>query len=103
MRDLTPAVLNAFDLDSPEDTLTFAVAVPPAHGALLHAIYGMDASRYEDMGPRLLRQSLPVTSFTMRELKQGEPVACGSVCVCGGVEDIVNHWGTWMEADIVSH
>ncbi|XP_067085731.1 FRAS1-related extracellular matrix protein 1b [Osmerus mordax] len=71
MRDLSPAVLNAFDLDSPEDTLTFTVVVPPGHGTLLNAIYGMDASRYEDMGSRLLRQSLPVTSFTMQELKQG--------------------------------
>lgn len=72
IKELSPAILNALDLDGPADILTFTVLVPPAHGTLLNGIYGTELSRYKNMGPKLLLQSLIVHTFTMEELKQGE-------------------------------
>ncbi|XP_071200823.1 FRAS1-related extracellular matrix protein 1b [Salvelinus alpinus] len=71
IKELSPAILNALDLDAPADILTFTVLVPPAHGTLLNGIYGTELSRYKNMGPKLLLQSLMVRTFTMEELKQG--------------------------------
>nr|XP_046247058.1 FRAS1-related extracellular matrix protein 1b isoform X2 [Scatophagus argus] len=71
IRELTPSLLNGFDLDSPQDILTFTVVQPPAHGSLINGIYGAETSRYEEMGGELLQRSLPVTSFTLQELRQG--------------------------------
>ncbi|XP_036971006.1 FRAS1-related extracellular matrix protein 1b isoform X3 [Acanthopagrus latus] len=71
MRELTPSVLNGFDLDAPLDVLTFTVVQPPAHGRLINGIYGTEMSRYKEMGADLLQRSLPVTSFTLQELRQG--------------------------------
>lgn len=72
MRELTPSVLNCFDLDAPPDVLTFTLLRPPAHGNLINGIYGAEMSRYKEMGAELLQRSLPVTSFTLLELRQGE-------------------------------
>ncbi|XP_060797324.1 FRAS1-related extracellular matrix protein 1b isoform X2 [Neoarius graeffei] len=71
MKDLNPAILNAVDLDAPPDLLRFTILVPPAHGTLLHGIYGLDMSQYKDMGPEILQRSIPVQSFTMQTLQQG--------------------------------
>ncbi|XP_049444192.1 FRAS1-related extracellular matrix protein 1b [Epinephelus fuscoguttatus] len=71
VRELTPSILNGFDLDAPPDILTFTVVQPPAHGSLINGIYGTDMSRYKEMGADLLQRSLPVTSFTLQELRQG--------------------------------
>ncbi|XP_038570885.1 FRAS1-related extracellular matrix protein 1b isoform X2 [Micropterus salmoides] len=71
MRELTPSILNGFDLDAPLDVLTFTVLQPPAHGSLINGIYGTEMSRYKQMGADLLQRSLPVTSFTLQELRQG--------------------------------
>ncbi|KAM3619849.1 uncharacterized protein V6R79_014624 [Siganus canaliculatus] len=71
MRELTPSILNGFDLDAPLDLLTFSVVRPPAHGSLINGIYGTEMSRYKEMGADVLQRSLPVTSFTLQELRQG--------------------------------
>ncbi|KAK2908269.1 FRAS1-related extracellular matrix protein 1b [Channa argus] len=71
MRELTPSILNALDLDAPPDLLTFMVVQPPAHGSLINGIYGSEMNRYKEMGADLLRRSLPVTSFTLQEVRQG--------------------------------
>ncbi|KAG7327532.1 hypothetical protein KOW79_009138 [Hemibagrus wyckioides] len=71
MKDLNPAILDAVDLDAPPDLLSFTILVPPAHGALLHGIYGLDMNQYKDMGPEILRRSIPVQSFTIQALRQG--------------------------------
>ncbi|XP_070816237.1 FRAS1-related extracellular matrix protein 1b [Chaetodon trifascialis] len=71
MRELTPSILNGFDLDAPLDVLTFTVVQQPAHGSLINGIYGTDMSRYKEMGADLLQRSLLVTSFTLQELRQG--------------------------------
>ncbi|XP_035863594.1 FRAS1-related extracellular matrix protein 1b [Sander lucioperca] len=71
LRELTPSVLNCFDLDAPPDVLTFTLVQPPAHGRLINGIYGTELSRYTEMGAELLQRSLLVTSFTLQELRQG--------------------------------
>ncbi|XP_060735779.1 FRAS1-related extracellular matrix protein 1b [Tachysurus vachellii] len=71
MKDLSPAILDAVDLDAPPDLLSFTILVPPAHGALLHGIYGLDMSQYKAIGPEILQRSPPVQSFTMQALQQG--------------------------------
>nr|XP_040040685.1 FRAS1-related extracellular matrix protein 1b isoform X1 [Gasterosteus aculeatus aculeatus] len=71
VRELTPSILDGFDLDAPPDILTFTVVQPPAHGSLINGIYGTEMNRYKEMGPDLLQRSLPVTSFTLQELRQG--------------------------------
>ncbi|KAM6962497.1 FRAS1-related extracellular matrix protein 1b [Aplochiton taeniatus] len=71
MKELTPALLNGFDLDKPSDLLTFTVVKTPAHGSLLNGIYGMEPGRYKDLGTDLLHRSLPVHTFTMTQLLQG--------------------------------
>ncbi|KAM4548346.1 FRAS1-related extracellular matrix protein 1b isoform 2-T4 [Odontesthes bonariensis] len=71
LRELTPSILDALDLDAPPDLLTFTVERPPAHGKLINGIYGADVRRYEEMGAELLRTSLQVSSFTLQELRQG--------------------------------
>ncbi|KAI1891906.1 hypothetical protein AGOR_G00148540 [Albula goreensis] len=71
MKDLSPDLLDAVDLDIPSDTLTFSVLVPPTHGILLNGIYGLQMNRYKEMDSKLLQQSLPVQSFTLQELRQG--------------------------------
>lgn len=72
MKDLTPAILDAVDLDAPPDILTITVLVPPAHGTLLNGIYGLEMNRYKEMGLELLQRTLPVQSFTMQALRQGQ-------------------------------
>lgn len=72
MRELSPPLLNAFDLDAPPDVLIFAVVQPPSHGCLINGIYAAEMSRYKEMGAELLQRSLVVTSFTLRQLQQGE-------------------------------
>ncbi|XP_056271069.1 FRAS1-related extracellular matrix protein 1b [Pseudoliparis swirei] len=71
MRELTSSLLNGFDLDAPPDVLTFTLVQPPAHGSLINGIYGTELRRYQEMGADLLQRSLPVTSFTLQELRQG--------------------------------
>ncbi|XP_036442581.1 FRAS1-related extracellular matrix protein 1b isoform X2 [Colossoma macropomum] len=71
IKDLNPAILDAVDLDAPSDILTITVLVPPAHGMLLNGIYGLEMSRYKEMGQELLQRSPPVQSFTKQALRQG--------------------------------
>uniref|UniRef100_A0A3Q1HIX7 C-type lectin domain-containing protein n=1 Tax=Anabas testudineus TaxID=64144 RepID=A0A3Q1HIX7_ANATE len=60
MRELTPAILNGLDLDTPPDLLTFTVVQPPAHGSLINGIYGTEMSRYKEMGAELLQRSMKI-------------------------------------------
>ncbi|XP_030646966.1 FRAS1-related extracellular matrix protein 1b [Chanos chanos] len=71
MLDLNPAILDALDLDVPQDTLTITILVPPDHGNLLSGIKGFQMSHYKDMGLEILHHSMPVQSFTLQELQQG--------------------------------
>ncbi|XP_028301158.1 FRAS1-related extracellular matrix protein 1-like, partial [Gouania willdenowi] len=65
IKDLTPTFLEASDLDVPADLLTFSVQRAPVHGRLV------SAARHMDIRAELLRISLPLTTFTLQELRQG--------------------------------
>lgn len=72
MKDLSPDILNAVDIDIPGETLTMTVLVPPAHGTLLNGIYGLEMSRYKSMSSEDLQRTLAIQSFTVQELQQGQ-------------------------------
>uniref|UniRef100_A0AAR2KKY0 C-type lectin domain-containing protein n=1 Tax=Pygocentrus nattereri TaxID=42514 RepID=A0AAR2KKY0_PYGNA len=91
MKDLNPAVLDAVDLDTPSDILTITVLVPPAHGTLLNGIYGLEMSRYKEMGQGLLQRRMKIIymhddtetlkdSFTM-QLTDGRHTVQGTAWV----------------------
>ncbi|XP_077082463.1 FRAS1-related extracellular matrix protein 1b isoform X2 [Siphateles boraxobius] len=71
MKDLSPDILNAVDIDIPAETLTMSILVPPAHGTLLNGIYGVEIIRYKNMNPEVLQRTLAIHSFTLQELQQG--------------------------------
>ncbi|XP_065101236.1 FRAS1-related extracellular matrix protein 1b isoform X1 [Paramisgurnus dabryanus] len=71
MKDLSPDILNAVDIDIPGETLTMTVLVPPTHGILLNGIYGLEMSRYKSIGPEDLHRTLAIQSFSVLELQQG--------------------------------
>lgn len=71
LRELTPALLNARDLDAPPDVLTFTVLEPPSHGSLVQ-IGGTALPRYGGEGAGLPQRGLHVSSFSLQELQQGE-------------------------------
>ncbi|KAK1165439.1 FRAS1-related extracellular matrix protein 1b [Acipenser oxyrinchus oxyrinchus] len=71
MRELSPSVLNAMDLDTPPDPLSFSLIAPPVHGTVLNEIYGVQRSRYKQMGSEMLRENLPVHRFTLDQLREG--------------------------------
>ncbi|KAM9365122.1 FRAS1-related extracellular matrix protein 1b [Pholidichthys leucotaenia] len=71
LRELTPSILNGFDMDAPPDRLTFTVVQPPAHGHLINGFYNMHISQFKKMGTDFRLRSLPITSFTLQELQEG--------------------------------
>ncbi|XP_023809830.1 FRAS1-related extracellular matrix protein 1 isoform X2 [Oryzias latipes] len=68
-RELTPSILDGFDLDAPPDVLTFTVERGPAHGSLSSSISGSDPN--QQMGKELMQRRLHLSSFTLQELRQG--------------------------------
>ncbi|TRY82888.1 hypothetical protein DNTS_001526 [Danionella cerebrum] len=69
MKDLSPAILNAMDVDIPSETLTMTILAPPSHGTLINGIYGVEMSRYKNMNPEVLLQTLAIQSFSLQELQ----------------------------------
>lgn len=72
MKDLSPDILNAVDIDIPADTLTMTILIPPTHGTLLNGIYGLEMNRYKNLNPEVLQRTLAIQSFTLQELQQGQ-------------------------------
>lgn len=72
MKDLSPDILNAVDVDIPAETLTMTILVPPAHGTLVNGIYGLEMNRYKNMNPEVLQRTLTIQAFTLQELQQGQ-------------------------------
>ncbi|XP_028856567.1 FRAS1-related extracellular matrix protein 1b [Denticeps clupeoides] len=74
IRDLSPEILYAVDLDSHPDALTLTVMLPPAHGALLSSSYSLEIGHHKDVGHEVQHRSQPVHSFTLQQLKEGMKV-----------------------------
>ncbi|XP_049585835.1 FRAS1-related extracellular matrix protein 1b isoform X4 [Syngnathus scovelli] len=62
-RELTPSLLDAFDLDAPPDELTFSLSAAPAHGSLKASV--------SHPGKEASASAIAVMSFTLRQLRQG--------------------------------
>ncbi|XP_030062909.1 FRAS1-related extracellular matrix protein 1 isoform X2 [Microcaecilia unicolor] len=69
--EMGPWVLNAEDLDIPQNTLSFSVISSPSHGVILNGIYGKDVTQYKQMKSAALHRDLQIYRFTLDELKQG--------------------------------
>lgn len=80
---LTSSVLSATDLDAPADLLTFTVVTPPAHGRLVRIGQGGQGVEVSQRRSHLLPLPLPVTSFTLQELQQGEGAGLTYLSITG--------------------
>lgn len=71
IRAMGPDIINAEDLDVPQDILKFSIVTPPRHGLILKGIYGREIARYKQLSSTVLHQDLQVHSFSLEGLKQG--------------------------------
>nr|XP_056704812.1 FRAS1-related extracellular matrix protein 1 [Euleptes europaea] len=71
MKELDPSIINAVDLDIPQDSLMFTVLQQPQHGFLVNGLYGNDVILYKMAINSHQHHELPVHSFSMELLKNG--------------------------------
>ncbi|XP_044284048.1 FRAS1-related extracellular matrix protein 1 [Varanus komodoensis] len=71
MKELDPSVINAVDLDVPQDMLIFTVVQQPRHGLLVNGMYGNNIVRYKQAMNGHQHHELPVHEFSMELLKNG--------------------------------
>ncbi|KAG7461901.1 hypothetical protein MATL_G00196120 [Megalops atlanticus] len=74
MKELDPTVLNAVDLDIPQNDLVFSIVQQPEHGMIMGKVYGNDITRYKRLVHRRHSSEAAVQDFTMEELKNGMTV-----------------------------
>uniref|UniRef100_A0A669QDU3 FRAS1-related extracellular matrix protein 1 n=1 Tax=Phasianus colchicus TaxID=9054 RepID=A0A669QDU3_PHACC len=70
MKELDLSVINAVDLDVPQDHLVFDVVQQPSHGFLINGVHGSDILQYK----KLIHHhssGLLVHDFSMEQLKNG--------------------------------
>ncbi|NXS94485.1 FREM1 protein, partial [Jacana jacana] len=71
MKELDLSVINAVDLDVPQDCLVFGVVQRPRHGFLINGIHGNDTLRYKQLMNLHHSHKLLVHDFSMELLKNG--------------------------------
>ncbi|XP_070794695.1 FRAS1-related extracellular matrix protein 1 [Pituophis catenifer annectens] len=71
MKELDPSIINAVDLDVPEDILMFTVLQQPHHGFLLKGVYGNNIFHYRQAIISQHYHEIQVDSFSMEILKNG--------------------------------
>uniref|UniRef100_A0A7M4DYV2 FRAS1-related extracellular matrix protein 1 n=1 Tax=Crocodylus porosus TaxID=8502 RepID=A0A7M4DYV2_CROPO len=71
IKELDPSVINAVDLDVPQDCLIFTVAQKPQHGFLISGTYGNDIMHYKQLTSNHHNHGYPVHDFSMELLKNG--------------------------------
>ncbi|XP_060618381.2 FRAS1-related extracellular matrix protein 1 isoform X3 [Anolis sagrei] len=71
MKELDPSIINAVDLDIPQDTLMFTVLQPPQHGVLINGMYGNNFVHYRQAIHSHQHHELPMQGFSMELLKNG--------------------------------
>lgn len=72
MKELDASVINAVDLDVPEDILMFAVLQQPHHGFLVKGVYGNNISHYRRAIISQQYHEIQVDGFSMEALKNGK-------------------------------
>ncbi|XP_029140355.1 FRAS1-related extracellular matrix protein 1 [Protobothrops mucrosquamatus] len=71
MKELDASVINAVDLDVPEDILMFAVLQQPHHGFLVKGVYGNNIFHYRQAIISQQYHEIQVDGFSMEVLKNG--------------------------------
>lgn len=72
MKDLDLSVINAFDLDVPQDPLVFGVVQMPSYGFLINGVHGSDVLHYKELiNHDHHRHGLLVHGFSMELLRNG--------------------------------
>uniref|UniRef100_A0A670ZH00 FRAS1 related extracellular matrix 1 n=1 Tax=Pseudonaja textilis TaxID=8673 RepID=A0A670ZH00_PSETE len=71
MKELDPSIINAVDLDVPEDILTFTVLQQPHHGFLVKGAYGNNIFHYRQAIISQQYHEIQVDSISMEILKNG--------------------------------
>ncbi|KAM6363304.1 FRAS1-related extracellular matrix protein 1 isoform 1-T1 [Pluvialis apricaria] len=72
MKELDLSVINAVDLDVPQDHLVFGVVQRPWHGFLINGVHGNDILQYKQLiNHNHHRHGLLVHDFSMELLKNG--------------------------------
>ncbi|NXO31726.1 FREM1 protein, partial [Cisticola juncidis] len=72
MKELDLSVINAVDLDVPQDPLVFGVVERPSHGFLIHGAHGSDVLHYKELiNHDHHRRGLLVHDFSMELLRSG--------------------------------
>lgn len=72
IKELDPFVINAVDLDVPQDCLIFTIAQKPLHGILISGAYGNDIMHYKQRTSNHHNHGYPVHDFSMELLKNGK-------------------------------
>ncbi|OXB56327.1 hypothetical protein ASZ78_001128 [Callipepla squamata] len=70
MKELDLSVINAVDLDVPQDHLVFGVVQKPSHGFLINGVHGYDILHYKELIHHH-SHGLLVHDFSMELLKDG--------------------------------
>ena len=81
MLNLDESLLNCYDMDIPEDELTFIVIDPPKHGRMIY------------LGGNTLDTTESIDSFTCMQLK------AGLRSFCNNFKNIKNSNGTYRAED----
>ncbi|KAM3843674.1 FRAS1-related extracellular matrix protein 1 [Vipera latastei] len=71
MKELDASVINAVDLDVPEDILMFTVLQQPHHGFLVKGVYGNNIFHYRQAIISQQYHEIHVDGFSMEALKNG--------------------------------
>lgn len=72
MKELDPSIINAVDLDVPEDILMFTVLQQPHHGFLVKGVYGNNIFHYRQAIISQHYHEIQVDNFSMEILKNGK-------------------------------
>ncbi|KAL7988674.1 hypothetical protein Chor_007593 [Crotalus horridus] len=71
MKELDASLINAVDLDVPEDILMFTVLQQPHHGFLVKGVYGNNIFHYRQAIISQQHHEIQVDGFSMEVLKNG--------------------------------
>ncbi|XP_039766745.1 FRAS1-related extracellular matrix protein 1 isoform X3 [Ornithorhynchus anatinus] len=71
MKELDPSIINAVDLDIPQDRLMFTITQQPQHGILVDGVFGNDVTFYKQLINMHQNPKFPLHDFSMDLLKSG--------------------------------